>query len=106
MHEQVVERLHEAKQRIDRLIGKIRELEDAGHSSDAARARDMLAVITETRDALRLRLRVAQEVAATEARRHAPIRSLSALLAGEACNGTGGTPILVDRCHRPRRGTV
>ena len=61
--------LSEAEERIDHLVRKIGELEDAKRWSDAARTREMLAVITDTRDALRLRLRVAQEVAATRPRR-------------------------------------
>ena len=75
MHEQVAEMLHEAEHRIDRQIRRIRELEGAGHWSDAARAREMLAVITETCDAFRLRLRVVQEVVVTQERSQVSART-------------------------------
>jgi hypothetical protein len=55
MSEQTAQALNEAEERLDRLIRMINELEDAGYWSDAARAREALAVFTETRDALRLR---------------------------------------------------
>ena len=51
-----------SEERIDRQIRRINELEDAGHWSDAARAREARAVFTETRDGLRLCLKVAAEV--------------------------------------------
>jgi hypothetical protein len=69
MTELTAQTLREAEERIDHLVRKIGELEDAKRWFDAARTREMLAVITDTRDALRLRLRVAQAVVATQARR-------------------------------------
>ena len=77
MPEEVAQRLRETEQRIDRLIRKIDELEDAGHWTDAQRTRDTLAVITETRETLRLRLRVAHEVMATRMRQAFNIRGAS-----------------------------
>ena len=69
--------LRDNEQRITRLIDKIKALEDAGRLSDARQARETLATITETRDALRLRLKVENKVAATEARWAFLVRSLS-----------------------------
>jgi uncharacterized protein YdeI (YjbR/CyaY-like superfamily) len=68
MSEHTAQALSEAEERIDRQIREINELEGAGRWSDAARAREALAVFTETRDALRLRLTVAMQVAATQTR--------------------------------------
>ena len=68
MLDEVAQRLEESEQRIDRLIRKINELESVGRWSDAQRAREALAVITETRHALRLRLEVADKVLATRVR--------------------------------------
>jgi uncharacterized protein YdeI (YjbR/CyaY-like superfamily) len=68
MSEQTAQALSDAEERIDRQIREIYELEDAGLWSDAVRAREALAVFTETRDALRLRLKVATQVAATQTR--------------------------------------
>ena len=53
MTELAAQTLSEAEERIDHLVRKIGELEDAKRWSDAARTREMLAVITDTRDALR-----------------------------------------------------
>ena len=45
--------LQHSERRISRQIEKIRELEAAGRLSEGERARELLAVMTETRDALR-----------------------------------------------------
>jgi len=68
MPEQAARNLRNNAQRVALQIGKIKALEDAGRLSDARRARETLATIGETRDALRLRLKVVNEVVATEAR--------------------------------------
>ena len=68
MTEETARRLSETEERIDRLIRQINELENAWLWSDAVRARKALAVFTQTRDAYRLRLKVATEVAATQTR--------------------------------------
>lgn len=71
MPKQAARHLRETERRIHRQIGRIQVLEDAGRITDARRAREVLAVITETRDALRLRLAVAREVLATTNKRNA-----------------------------------
>ena len=68
MPEQTTTALSEAEVRADHLIRAINELEDAGRWSDATRAREALAVSTETRDTSRLRLMVATQVVATRTR--------------------------------------
>jgi hypothetical protein len=57
MPDQAARNLRHTEQRIGLQIGKISSLEAVGRWSDARRARETLAAITETRDALRLRLR-------------------------------------------------
>ena len=79
MSEQAARNLRDNEQRVALLIDKIKVLEDAGRLSDALRARETLATITETRDALRLRLKVVSEVATTEARWGFLVRSISSL---------------------------
>jgi hypothetical protein len=77
MPEEAARNLCDSAQRVALQIDKIKALEDAGRLSDARRARETLATITETRDALRLRLKVVNEVAATEARWAFLVRSIS-----------------------------
>ena len=60
--------LHHNERRINRQIEKIRELEVAGRFSEAECARELLAVMTETRDALRRKRQVADNVMATQQR--------------------------------------
>jgi hypothetical protein len=60
--------LQHNERRINRQIEKIRALEAAGRFSDAERARELLAVMTETRDALRRGQQVARNVMATQQR--------------------------------------
>ena len=79
MPEQAERNLRDNEQRVARQIDKIKALEDAGRLSDARRARETLATITETRDALRLRLKVASEVVSTEAKWAFLGRSISSL---------------------------
>jgi hypothetical protein len=68
MPEQAARNLSETEGRIQIQLARIEQLEAAGRVDEARRACETLAVITETRDALRLRLRVARDVAATEIR--------------------------------------
>jgi hypothetical protein len=63
MPEQAAENLGKTERRIENQIARIGELEAAGRVTEACFARQTLAAITETRDALRLRLRVARQVA-------------------------------------------
>lgn len=77
MPKQAAQNLHETEQRIGLQIAKIRKLEGAGRWPDARHARETLAVITETRDALRLRLKVVTKVVATEAREACRARPVS-----------------------------
>ena len=79
MSEQAARNLRDNEQRVALLIDKIKVLEDAGRLSDALRARETLATITETRDALRLRLKVVNKVSATEARWASLMRLISSL---------------------------
>src|SRR5215469_10523365 len=67
MPDQAARNLRDNAHRVALQIDRIKALEDAGRLSDARRARETLATITETRDALRLRLKVVKEVAAAEA---------------------------------------
>jgi hypothetical protein len=78
MPEQAAQNLRDTEERISRQISRIRQLERAGWVPEARRARETLAAITETRDALRLRLKVVSEVATTEARWASLVRSVSA----------------------------
>jgi hypothetical protein len=66
MPKQAAEHLQETERRIARQIARITELEAVGHLAEARRAREVLGTITDTRDALRLRLQVVRRVAATE----------------------------------------
>ena len=68
MPEQAARNLSETEGRIQIQITRIAQLEAAGRVDEARQAQETLAVITETRDALRLRLRVARDVAASEIR--------------------------------------
>ena len=68
--------LRDNERRIALQIDKIKALEDARRLSDTRRARETLATITETRDALRLRLKVENEVAMTKARWASLARSI------------------------------
>lgn len=65
---QAARNLRDNERHVALQIDKIKALEDAGRLSDGRRARETLATITETRDALRLRLKVENKVEATEAR--------------------------------------
>lgn len=77
MPEQAAQNLRDCEQRIDLQIIKIAKLELAGRLSDARCARETLAAITETRDALRLRLKVASEVATAAEKWASLMRSIS-----------------------------
>jgi len=79
MPQQAARNLRDNEQRVALQIDRIKALEGAGRLSDARRARETLATITETRDALRLRLKVVSEVVATEARWDFLVRSISSL---------------------------
>jgi len=68
MQEQAAQNLSKTEQLIDRQFDKIRELEAAGRFLEAERFRELLGVITETRDALRLRLTVSSQLRVTELR--------------------------------------
>ncbi|HWB48040.1 MAG TPA: hypothetical protein VG651_02945 [Stellaceae bacterium] len=76
MPEQIAKTLRETESRIALQIARIEELDRAGRHSEARRARETLSVITETRDALRLRLAVARKIVATRTRwlRQAAVR--------------------------------
>jgi len=79
MFEQTAQNLHDTELRISRQITRIRQLERAGRLSDARHARELLAAITETRDALLLRLKVVDKVTTTEARWASLVQSISPL---------------------------
>ncbi len=68
MPEQAAQNLEETECLIARQIVRIKKLEAAGCFAQARIARETLAAITETRDALRLRLTIARQVVATERR--------------------------------------
>ena len=77
MPQQAARNLRDNEQRVALQIDRIYALEGAGRLSDSRRARELLATITETRDALRLRLKVVRKVVATEARWASLVRSIS-----------------------------
>lgn len=68
MLEEAAQNLSETEGRIRIQIARIDQLEKAGRTDEACRARETLTVITETRDALRLRLHVARQFADSEIR--------------------------------------
>lgn len=93
MPKQAAYHLRQTEQRIALQIDRIKEMEGAGRWPDARQAREMLAVMTETRDALRLRLRVASDIAATEARWAFPRQpSLGQRIEIEAPSAAPGKP--------------
>ena len=61
-------KLKQSELRLKRQLEKIKELEATGRFSEGERARELLAVMTETRDALRRREQVARNVMATQQR--------------------------------------
>jgi len=77
MFEQTAQNLRDTELRIGHQLTRIRQLELAGRLSDARHARETLAAITETRDALLLRLNVVISVAATQAKWTSLVRSIS-----------------------------
>ena len=79
MFEQTAQNLRDTELRIGHQLTRIRQLELAGRLSDARHARETLAAITETRDALLLRLKVVDQVTTTEAKWASLVRSISAV---------------------------
>lgn len=68
MLEEAAQNLSETERRIEAQKARIGRLEAAGRLIEARLARQTLAAITETRDALQLRLRVVRAMAASEIR--------------------------------------
>ena len=68
MPEEAAKNLRVTEELIACQIARVRSSEAAGRFDEARLAREILGVITETRDALRLRLAVARKVKATAAK--------------------------------------